>query len=100
MPDTKTSSQGYRSDFQSGGAWSLKSGISSGCCFSVLVKASFSKLTEYKHIENGLFMVPFSATKCDAQKALLVNYRLCFAADCYCCVDFEFCSVISLVNLN
>ena len=37
---------------------------------------------------------------CDAKKALLVNYRLCFAADCCCCVDFEFCSVILLVNLT
>ena len=45
--------------------------------------------------EGGSFLI------CDAKMALLVNYRLCIAADCCCyCFDFEFCSVISLANLN
>ena len=34
------------------------------------------------------------------KRALLGNHRICFPADSCCCVDFEFCSVFSFVNLN
>ena len=41
-----------------------------------------------------------SVPRCDAKRALLVNYRLRFAEDCLYYVNFATCSVILLVKFN